>query len=257
MKKNDITYEHRVFTNRHIDVESMEVGTCTSKFIKGLTKKDIVDGRFYHTSDTDAWFFCWNGEVQRLNLKEHTDIHLALNEVERLIDETNAAVDINKSTIKEAQDAVDANKVAIKEAQDAAKAAFEAADAIADIIEVKADKSVLEALSKVVETKADGSIVSALSDKVDAIKIPSLEGYATEKWVNDKNYATKSEIPSLNGYATETFVTSQNYAKKSEIPSLDEYAKKSEIPNMNNYYTKEEINSLIGNAVNITNTILS
>ena len=54
MIKNDITYEYRVFTNRLIDVEPMEVGRCTSKSIKELKAKDKVDGRFFHTSDSDA-----------------------------------------------------------------------------------------------------------------------------------------------------------------------------------------------------------
>ena len=55
--KNDHTYEYRVFTNRLIDVEAMEVGKCTSKVVKELKPKDKVDGRFFHTSDTDEWFF--------------------------------------------------------------------------------------------------------------------------------------------------------------------------------------------------------
>ena len=68
--KNDITYEYRVFTNRLIDVEAMEVGICTSKVVKELNQKNKVDGRFFHTSDTDEWFFCWNGELQKLKYKK-------------------------------------------------------------------------------------------------------------------------------------------------------------------------------------------
>jgi hypothetical protein len=58
-----------------------------------------------------------------------------------------------------------------------------------------------------------------------------------------------------------------DYALKSEIPSMDDYALKSEIPTMpslDNYYTKGEvngmindINTLIGQATDITNTILA
>ena len=46
--KNDIGYEYRVFTNRIFDVESMEVGICTSKNIKEIKPKDKVNGRFFH-----------------------------------------------------------------------------------------------------------------------------------------------------------------------------------------------------------------
>ena len=48
--KNDIGYEYRVFTNRIFDVESMEVGICTSKNIKEIKPKDKVNGRFFHNS---------------------------------------------------------------------------------------------------------------------------------------------------------------------------------------------------------------
>jgi hypothetical protein len=96
--KNDITYEYRVFTNRLIDVESMEVGICTSKVINELKPKNKVDGRFFHTSDTDEWFFCWNGELQKLNLKGNSDVNAALAEVEKLISDAKVAVEEAKKT---------------------------------------------------------------------------------------------------------------------------------------------------------------
>lgn len=105
MIKNDITYEYRVFTNRLIDVEPMEVGRCTSKSIKELKAKDKVDGRFFHTSDSDEWFFCWGGKLQKLNLKGDLDINAALAEVEKLIADANSAVDDAKKTASEAKEA--------------------------------------------------------------------------------------------------------------------------------------------------------
>ena len=174
MTKNDITYEYRVFTHKLIDVEAMEVGICTSKIVKELKTKDKVDGRFFHTSDTDEWFFCWNGELQKLNLKGNADVNAALAEVERLISEANVAVADAKKTAADAKDAANA----AKEAADSATAAVES-------IENKADKSDVESLANVVETKADSAVVESLSAKVDAIKVPSLDGYATEKFVGD------------------------------------------------------------------------
>ena len=218
MIKNDITYEYRVFTHRLIDVEAMEVGKCTSKVIKELKPKDKVDGRFYHTSDTDEWFFCWNGELQKLNLKGDSDVNAALAEVEKLIGEANVAVADAKSTAKEA-----------KEASDAAKDAAEKASAAVESIENKADKSDVESLSA----------------KVDAIKIPSLDGYAL-----------KSDIPSLDGYAKTSDIPSlDDYALKSEIPSvpsMDNYYTRDDIDGKIN-----AINAKIDNAIDITNTILA
>ena len=171
--KNDITYEYRVFTHRPIDVESMEVGRCTSKVIKELKEKDKIAGRFFHTSDTDEWYFCWNGELQKLNLKGDANVNDALAEVEKLIADANAAVEEAKKTASEAQSAADA----AKDAADNATAAVES-------IENKADKSEVESVSKAVELKADKSVVDALSVKVDAI--PSLDGYATKEFVGEE-----------------------------------------------------------------------
>ena len=221
--KNDITYEYRVFTHRLVDVESMEVGKCTSKILNELKPKDKVNGRFFHTSDTDEWFFCWNGELQELNLKGNKDLNSALDEVNKLITEANAAVEEAKKTASDAKDA----------AADA-KSAADSASAAVESIENKADKSDVEAVSKIVEDKADKSVVDNLSQavatKADKSELDSKADASDLKELSDKvssinleDYAKKSEIPSLSGYATEDFVTSQNYAKISDIPSLDGY----------------------------------
>ena len=176
--KNDITYEYRVFTNRRIDVESMEVGICTSKVINDLNAKDKVNGRFFHTSDTDEWFFCWNGELQKLNLKGNSDVNDALAEVEKLIADAKVAVDDAKKTASEA-------KTAAADAKTAADAAMSAVESI----ENKADKSVVEELVKSVEDKADKSVVDTLDAKVAAIKVPT----KVSAFENDANYLTEHQ----------------------------------------------------------------
>ena len=271
MMKNDITYEYRVFTNRLIDVESMEVGICTSKVIKELKPKDKVDGRFFHTSDTDEWFFCWNGKLQKLNLKGDSDVNAALAEVEKLIGEANAAVADAKKTAAEAKDAADA----AKDAADNATAAVES-------IENKADKSVVDSLTNVVNTKADAAVVDALTVKVDAIKVPTKvseltndagyltthqditgkqdvitdletirtnaalgasalqavpEEYITETELSSKGYLTDQ---SLNGYATKKYV--DDAIEKIDIPTVP--TKVSEFENDAKYLTVDEASSM-------------
>ena len=176
--KNDITYEYRVFTNRLIDIEAMEVGKCTSKVVKELKPKDKVDGRFFHTSDTDEWFFCWGGELQKLNLKGDSDVNDALAEVEKLIADAKIAVNDAKKTADEA-----------KEAASEAKTAADAASAAVESIENKADKSDVESLVNVVETKADYAVVESLSAKVDAIEVPT----KVSQLENDVNYLTEHQ----------------------------------------------------------------
>ena len=113
------------------------------------------------------------------------------------------------------------------------------------------------------------------SDDKYALKtsIPSLNGYATEEWVNSKgfltthqslaHYAKKTDIPNMDGYATKTELSTKqdkgDYALKSDIkpiPSvlsafqndvgyltthqdLTPYAKKTDIPSLEGYATKQ------------------
>ncbi len=188
--KNDITYEYRVFTNRLVDVESMKVGECSSKVIKELKQKDKVEGRFFHTTDSDEWFFYWKGKLQKLNLKGDSDVNAALEEVRKLIGEASSAVDNVNEIAKQASDAAES-------AQNAAKQASDAVESIGN----KADKKDVEDVK---------SVVDVLSDKVDAIKVPSLDSYATKEFVgveiskidvptkvseleNDKKYLTEHQ----------------------------------------------------------------
>ena len=115
-----------------------------------------------------------------------------------------------------------------------------------------------------------------LSDYALKSEIPSLEGYATENWVESQGYVTaetlpegiateswvqsqgyltehqdlssyalKSEIPSLDGYATEEWVTSQGYL--TEHQDLSSYALKTEVPSLDGYATEEWVNNQLSN----------
>ena len=235
--KNDITYEYRVFTHRLIDVESMEVGICTSKVIKGLKPKDKVNGRFFHTSDTDEWFFCWNNELQKLNLKGNSDVNAALAEVEKLIANANAAVSDAKKTAADA-----------KTAAADAKTAAEAAIAAVESIENKADKSEVESLAQVVAGKVDSSVVDTLSQKVDSKADKADVDNKADKSVVDAlvgkvdsidmdKYALKTD---LNDYANKQFVADE--IAKIDIPDMPEVPTKvSAFENDAKYLTGDDL----------------
>jgi hypothetical protein len=228
MMKNDITYEYRVFTHRLIDVEAMEVGKCTSKIIKELKPKDKVDGRFFHTSDTDEWFFCWNGELQKLNLKGNSDVNAALAEVNRLIAEANTAVEEAKKTAGEAKDAADKAQTAADNATAAVESIENKADKtvveeLANEVANKVDASVVEELSNTIETKVDKTVVEELSQKVN--EIPSVD-----------EIALKSEIPSMDEYAKLEDLS--DYVKTIDLPKVP--TKVSEFENDANYLTQHQ-----------------
>ena len=194
MNKNDITYEYRVFTRSSVDVESLEVGRCTSKTIKELKSKDKINGRFFHTSDTDEWYFCWNDELQKLNLKGDADVNAALKEVNRLIAEANVAVEEAKKTASEAKDAATAAAIAA----DAATAAVESIDKLEDAVASKADKGDVEEVANAVKTKQD-----AISDLSEIRTNANLAKTALQ--AVPKEYITEGELAGMN-YATITQV---------------------------------------------------
>ena len=153
-------------------------------------------------------------------------------------------------------------------------------------IKLKLTKLKVRSVDGIYEWKDIGGDISgnttlqaALDKKMDKDEIPTLEGYATEEWVESKGYLTehqdlstyakKTDIPSLEGYATEQWVNSKNYltshqsledyATKEQLstkankehthllnditdyvaPNLSIYAKKTDIPSLNGYATEQ------------------
>ena len=197
--KNDITYEYRVFTNRLVDVEPMEVGICTSKVLKGLKQKDKVDGRFFHTSDTDEWYFCWNGQLQKLNLKGNSDVSAALAEAKKATEAAQNAATAANTAVSKANTAVSKADAAAIKADAAALSANEAVTTIDTKIAEKANKSDLDNYATIDHNHDDlyAKLKDVLTqdDLVGYVKTEDLDGYAlksdlnglaTEKYVDDK-----------------------------------------------------------------------
>ena len=84
-----------------------------------------------------------------------------------------------------------------------------------------------------------------LSNKADKSEIPSLDGYATESYVDTK--FNSIEVPSLDGYAKEEDLPNFNeFAKTTDIPSLDGYVQSSQLPDFNEFIKSDDIPSLEG-----------
>lgn len=119
-------------------------------------------------------------------------------------------------------------------------------------------------------TKAETeALIPDVSNFATKSEIPSLQGYATEFFVNEvvrrsqpdlsgyattgyvtqqingidfSNYATKADIPSVEGLASEKFV---NAAIKAAEPDLSIYAQKSDIPSLAGYATEQYVGQQI------------
>ena len=89
-------------------------------------------------------------------------------------------------------------------------------------------------------------------------EVPSLNGYATQSWVESKGYVTAETLP--EGIATQSWVTNQGYITSipdtfatktwvseqgylTEHQDLSSYALKSEIPSLDGYATESWISS--------------
>lgn len=95
-------------------------------------------------------------------------------------------------------------------------------------------------------------VKSALESKADKSEIPSLDGYATEQWVEGKGYLTEHQDISGKLDKTEAASTYQpkgNYLTEETDPVWN--AEKV------NYYTKTEVDAMIGNINNALATLIN
>ena len=124
----------------------------------------------------------------------------------------------------------------------------------------------------------DAAVSNALAEAIASIRVPSLDGYATEAWVaaalagigqpDLSPYATKAyadaaasnavagvQVPSLEGYAKETYVDAKVSAIP--VPDLSPYATKEyadaaaadaaagvQVPSLEGYATKSDLDAL-------------
>ena len=90
-----------------IDIKTMEMCSCVKSV---LLTEDIYNGRLYHTTDTNEFFFDWNDKRYLLNWINASEIHeVNLSDVvrfgERISKLNNDANYINITTLKEWLDA--------------------------------------------------------------------------------------------------------------------------------------------------------
>ena len=94
------------------------------------------------------------------------------------------------------------------------------------------------------------TLQAALDKKMDKGDIPTLEGYATEEWVESKGYLTSHQ--DLTDYATKEQLSTKADKEHTHLlkditdyvaPNLSIYATKEEIPSLEGYATEKWVNS--------------
>ena len=256
MDKNlNYNYENRSVSRTTSVLANVEMVSCKKA---DLSRLKVTNGNFYHTTDTNEFFYDWGGKRNKLNVLggdqniqseidkiKDTVAKLDTKKMDSLETKVNNAVQTVNNVKSDVADAV-------KKANEASKTAQDAANAVTD----KASKrDIDEAIAKIdLSGYAKSEDIPSLDNYATKNEIPSVEGFIKSSDLND--YAKKSDIPSLDNYATKNEIPSlDDYAKKEDIPSvngfikssdLDDYAKKSDIPSLDNYATKDEIPSVEG-----------
>ena len=101
------------------------------------------------------------------------------------------------------------------------------------------------------QSKADEAL-SKLDSKADKSEIPSLDGYATEKWVEGKGYLTEHQ--DISGKLDKTEAASTYQPKGNYLTDETDPVWTAEKVN---YYTKAEIDEMIGNINNALATLIN
>ena len=215
MKKNyNYAYVNRNMRPKpHIDFTNVELASCTSSTLKNTP---VNNDRLWHTTDTDEFYYDWNGKRTKLNLTgdsaklsaEIAKIKAAVaklnpEKLDELEAKVNNAVKKVNNLKKEVEDTVDdlEDKVndAVSDAQAATQAAEDAAQTAQEAAASIANKADVEYVDNAVAGKADKSWVESqgyltehqdISGKADKSEI---EGLASKQWVEGKGYLTKHQ----------------------------------------------------------------
>lgn len=203
MEKNyNYNYENRSQGQKlPVGYSNLGVSSCTSKVLK---KNPVINGSLWHTTDTNEFYYDWNGERTKLNLTgDNASISEELKKIKEDIaklnpDAVQQKVNELETKVNTAVSTVDTLKVevdsAVKDAKDASQVAQDAASQVANKADVsyvnnaiagKADASVVTTLQNTVSdletsisNKANASDVTALSqaisNKADSSKVETL-----------------------------------------------------------------------------------
>ena len=193
MEKNyNYNYENRSQGQKlPVGYSNLGVSPCTSKVLK---KNPVINGSLWHTTDTNEFYYDWNGERTKLNLtgdsttvlaeiakikadvaKLNPDaieskINAATSKAQEAVNDAKAAVDRVNGIEGSVNDAITAANNAVDAAKAAAETANTAAAGIDDKIAGKADVSKVDALEGTLGNKADVDTVNTLSGKVDGLE---------------------------------------------------------------------------------------
>ena len=141
MKKDyNYNYENRKSSKASVSYSNLGQANCTSSVLK---KNPVSNGTLWHTTDTNEFFYDWNGKRTKLNLTGDSEsLSAEIDKIKKDVSDLKTAVDPTKinQAISKANQAASAANSAASTAQSAAQTAEEAAAQVAS----KADVSYVD-----------------------------------------------------------------------------------------------------------------
>ena len=260
--------------NLNLDVEYLEVVTCTYSELCKIKKP--TNGRLYHTSDTNEFYFDWNNKRHKLSVfttdkSESSDVvkkselgaWLKKNNYITNLSLTDALIDVIGSPIeniitKQALENYSKNYLLTKEELNLLNEPLNLID------EIESLKSTDKTLFSFCERLANqvNEIRSIANDKISSGELDTKLGEYVKKSLADSIYLSKEDagqlyideeefVEKLKGYVTDKQLTEslKPYQKKSEADS--KYVTKSDLDNKylqkssasKTYATKSEVSN--------------
>lgn len=228
MEKNyNYNFENRSKAKKTTVVSgNLSIYSCTASELK---KNPVSNGRFWHTTDTNEFYYDWDGKRTKLSLTGDSDSinaeiakikadiakldpDVVQQKVDTLEGKVNTAVSTVNSLKTDVDSAVSSANSASQVAQDAAAQVANKVDAnyVDNAIAGKADASVVTTLQNTVSdletsisNKANASDVTALSqaisNKADSSTVETLTQSVTSLSETVSNKADKTDLDVLKG----------------------------------------------------------
>ena len=215
-----------------IEFNNVETASCTSVILK---KSPVTNGRLWHTTDTNEFFYDWDGKRNKLNLTgDSAAISSEIEKIKSDVAKLNPSkMDQLENKVNQAVSRVNGIESSVNEAIANAEEATARAEEAAASVEGKADKSYVDDAVAGLASKSD---IPDVSDFATKSEIPSLDDYAKKSEIPDvSDFASKSDIPDVS-----------DFASKSDIPDVSDFASKSDIPDLTDYATKSDLENLGG-----------
>ena len=213
MEKNyNYNFENRLKAKKTTVISgNLTVFSCSAIELK---KRPVSNGKLWHTTDTNEFYYDWDGKRTKLNITGDIDsVNAEIAKIKSDIakldpDAVQQKVDILEGKVNAAVSNINNLKIQVNSAVSSANSASQIAQAAASQVANKVDANYVD------------NVVAGKVDKSD------LDGYATESWVEEKGFLTEHQ--DISGKANvsdlKTVAISGDYNDLENKPDLTGFA---------------------------------